>query len=479
MCSNVYEQYLLNFRFTEGEIKEILPFWLKACRLLELSEEDLRFSMEEWLPAYWDLSLEGVRKCIGAYLREFIRVFRMEEYKKEGAKILYCNLPVHIPCVYANKIAGGERIHICQPDFILVSVLQAFFNKTDFLPGAGTFSMGNNCWHCGKNRIGMEAQCKGMVASPTVTWDWGLFCNEGLKTEEYMERLDFESKRNYVISTIPHDMKFGIRESDNKRRVQYLADRLRIAQKEISEYTGIVVTEDDIREAEAQYFAYIDKFENLMTLIYHADPQPVSCNNFTLFESMQNTPFDTGWEYLTDALEVLTEEIRQRVQKKEGVLPKGAPKFACHFTPYCVPWLDRAFTDQGINIAYNLFFPTASSLKRFRSDRDIYRMLAKQWLITPGAVNIGDEANIVTEILEEKPVDGVLSGFFSFECWLGSLHKAVNQIVEENTGIIHYYLEGNFWNDAQYTREERLSRIQNISYHIRIRKMVEADYGKE
>lgn len=106
-------------------------------------------------------------------------------------------------------------------------------------------------------------------------------------------------------------------------------------------------------------------------------------------------------------------------------------------------------------------------------------MLAKQWLITPGAVNIGDEANIMTQILEERPVDGVLSGFFSFECWLGSLHKAVNQIVEENTGIIHYYLEGNFWNDVQYTREERLSRIQNISYHTRIRKMVEADYGQK
>lgn len=377
MCDNIYEQYLMNFGFSKKEVEMNLPSWLKACQILELSEEDIRFSMEEWIPSYWDLSLEGVRKCIGAYLREFIQLFRMDEYKKKGAKILYCNLPVHIPCVYANKIAGGEKIHICQPDFILVSVLQAFFNKTDFLPGEGAFTMGNNCWHCGKNRLGVEARCRGIIASPTVTWNWGLFCNEGLKTEEYIDSLDFGSERKYVISTIPHDMKFGMKESHNERRVRYLADRLRIAQQEISEYTGIAVTEEDIRKAEEQYFAYIDKFEKLMMLIYRADPQPVSCNNFTLFESLQNTPFDTGWEYLMEALETMIGEIQKRIQRKEGVLPKGAPKFACHFTPYCVPWLDCAFEEQGINIAYNLFFPTASSLKQVRDDTDIYQNVGK------------------------------------------------------------------------------------------------------
>ena len=59
------------------------------------------------------------------------------------------------------------------------------------------------------------------------------------------------------------------------------------------------------------------------------------------------------------------------------------------------------------------------------------------------------------------------------------MHKTTIQIIEESTEIPHYYLEGNFWNDATFTKEGRLSRIQNISYHTRIRQMVRADYGKK
>lgn len=46
------------------------------------------------------------------------------------------------------------------------------------------------------------------------------------------------------------------------------------------------------------------------------------------------------------------------------------------------------------------------------------------------------------------------------------------KIVEERTGIPHYYLEGEFWNDERYSLDNRITRIQNIAYTVKINHMM-------
>ncbi len=479
LMSDIYRQYLATFEFSDEEIEENLTFWKKVCHLLNFSKKDVRYSLEQWIPQYWDISLRGVRMCIGAYIRELIQFSRLAEFKERGDKIIYCNLPVHPVAVYANKVAGGERIHISQPDFLLISVLQVLFGKTELMKGKDFSCLNKNGQHCGKNRMRINAQCEGIIAAPTVEWNWGMLCNEGPKTDEYMKCLDMESEGHSVVTIMPHDVNMGVREAEDDRRVSYLSERIAYAQKEISHYTGITINQKHILQADELYQEYVSKLEEMNRLIYEADPQPVSCNEFTLFSSIQHTPFDTGWKYFLEAITIFIEEIEERIQKKAGRLPAGSPKFACFFTPYCVPWVGQIFENQGVNIAYDMYFATSSIQKQCENDEDIYRIMAKQWLSHPVSVNTGDEANILIRILQDKPVDGVLYGFFTFDCWIEGMHKTMLQIVEEKTGIPQYYLEGNFWNDASFTKEDRLSRIQNISYHTRIRQMVRTDYGKK
>lgn len=126
---DIYRQYLAAFEFSEEEVQESVPFWRNVCGLLNVSEEDVRYSLEKWIPQYWDISLKGVRKCIGAYIRELIQFSRLSEFKERGERIIYCNLPVHPAAVYANKVAGGEQIHISQPDFLLISVIRVLFGN--------------------------------------------------------------------------------------------------------------------------------------------------------------------------------------------------------------------------------------------------------------------------------------------------------------------------------------------------------------
>ena len=112
--------------------------------------------------------------------------------------------------------------------------------------------------------------------------------------------------------------------------------------------------------------------------------------------------------------------------------------------------------------------------------KDIYKTIAQQWFTIPSAVHMLDEARLIEEILRKYPVDGVLFGFFSFDRWVGTLEKTLIRIVEERTGIPHYYLEGEFWDDDRYSLADRLTRIQNIAYTVKINHMMNgAGYAKK
>ena len=54
---------------------------------------------------------------------------RLSEYKNRGDKILYYNMPIHPVCIYANKLRGGDSVHISYPDYIVATVFNAFFHR--------------------------------------------------------------------------------------------------------------------------------------------------------------------------------------------------------------------------------------------------------------------------------------------------------------------------------------------------------------
>ena len=45
-------------------------------------------------------------------------------------------------------------------------------------------------------------------------------------------------------------------------------------------------------------------------------------------------------------------------------------------------------------------------------------------------------------------------------------------MVEKQTGIQHFYIEGDFWDDENYRIEDRIRQIENISYFLHMEKMI-------
>ena len=101
--ADIYEKFLRLVGFEEDEIGDYLPEWRKASEKVKLSEDDIKFATEEWIPANFDIKLKGVRKLLGAQIKELIDLTKANEYKQQGVKIVYGILPAILHYYYALK----------------------------------------------------------------------------------------------------------------------------------------------------------------------------------------------------------------------------------------------------------------------------------------------------------------------------------------------------------------------------------------
>lgn len=467
MRENIHRQFLCLLGWEGKELERFLPDWLNAAAFLQLTEKDMTFAVNEWLPKYWDLSLSGVRKCIAACIREAAELAKMEIYKEAGDQILYTNNTSSYACICANRLAGRGRLHVAYPDFIMTTVWQAFFGKLPEQVHKNS-GMSASCSHCALNCTRVASRTGGLLPEPSVKWNWGLHCDEAPKTEELIDCTTGRESTADVLTTIPHDAPLGTMEAEDDSRVAFLAEEIREGQKKVSAITGIPVTEADMRAGMSEYMAYMGRVEKLIRLVVNAEAQPISGNELALFSLCMQVCFDTGTGFVNDALDTVISEVEERIKLGIGVLPKGSPKLACHFVPLNVPWVDKAFRDNGVNLSLGRVFPLASWMEEKLKGEDMYIDAARQCLMCPDAVNMKNEAAIIIKLLNEFSFDGALFGFYDFDRWIGALHKTMIQLVEEGTGVAHYYLEGEFWDGNRYSIEDRISIIRSICNCLKI-----------
>lgn len=469
MADNIHVEFLKFLGWKDEELDSFLPRWLSAAAFLRLSDKDVADALNVWIPKYWDVSLMSVRKLIAAFIREAVELSRAGQYKEEGCSIIYSNPTASHACNYANRIAGEGRVHVFYPDFVITTINQAFFGKMTNGVDANSCLSGN-CRHCALNAARVDSSTSGQLPAPTVTWSWGLHCNENSKSLEMINCMMGDEWQDVFI-TIPHDASLGDIECENDYRVDYLARQIRDGQKRVSQLTGVEVRDEHLQQAMDEYLSYMRLIDRLTDLVVNADPQPISGNVLNQLGLCMQVCFDTGLGYVMDAVETAIVEVEERIEKGIGVVPKGSPKLACHFQPLHLPWIENAFIENGVSIALGRIFPLGRWLEEMVDENDVYITAARHCLMCPNAVNMKNEAAIAIRMFSEYSFDGALFGFFSHDRWIGALHKTMVRRVEEVTGLPHYYLEGEFWGSDDSTVDDRLPFIRSICNSMKISKL--------
>lgn len=464
--------------FEGEEIEEFLPGWLKAIEILGFSDEDIRYAKDEYIPQNWDVQYRGVRRLIGTYMRELVEITKTQQYKDEGKPVIYGVLPaITLPYAAFKKAAQKSEkgdAYVCFPDLMLVTILNGFFHKAaPFLNQAEDLGFTYGCRHCPLNKVRMTGYAKGILASPDVIWSWGLNCDEGPKTDEMIQCLIGE-KWNYIVSRIPHDTYFGEADDAIEDRVAYLAEVIKADMAKVSEITGLYPTAEDLQEAIDEGNRVTFKIATLVNMVVTADPLPLGGNHLPLYQEILFTPFNLGVKYLEEAIDITIAEVRQAIKEGKGILPKGAPKLGSYFVPFTVPWVDRMFRDNGVGTTFSsCVTPSKSQMRPTKYPDDPYKSIAENWLKYPLGQNMGYEVESMIEKIEGSKPDGMLMGFFDFDRWLGAHQKMAAELVEKRTGVPHYYIESDFWDDRDYSAEALRTRIESISQLMHMRKDME------
>jgi benzoyl-CoA reductase/2-hydroxyglutaryl-CoA dehydratase subunit BcrC/BadD/HgdB len=470
MAKKVYREFLETLGFSSQECDEMLPRWVAVAKKLGLKEKDVTYSISTWIPDYWNLQLKGVRLALQVYFKELLLVGELEEFRQKGGKLVYGTLPCQTAAFRAIELAGGDNVVVCFPDFVMMLAMSIFFHKQSMLVEDDCY-LSNRCRHCGINKTRFNACQAGRIPFPDVMWSWGFFCNEATKTEELIQEV-LEPQWHYVMSALPHDSYLGEHEEENPARVKQMAKELEQGHKEIGKILGITIEHKHVYDALRETGNYTKKLDELISLVANSDPQPISGNELALFSGPMGMAFSDGFEGLGAAIDVMLEEVKQLVAQKKGILPEGAPKLGAHFVPVCIPWVEKAFRDNGVALSLSSYFCTPPRLFQAPKYLDPYQLLAYQWLQNPNAVNMDYEVELFAEMMKRFHVDGMLYGFFTFDRWLGSHQKILIGKIEEKTGIQHFYMEGDIWNDGNYKKEDRINRIENIAYFLKMNKLM-------
>lgn len=478
MANKELNTRLLQLAAFEGdELETFLPDWLKCVETVGLCDEDIRYAVEEYIPQNWDVQYLGIRKLVGAFLRELVELIRSNQYKAEGKKIIYGILPASTTPYVAFKHAAGDDAFVSFPDYTLVTILNGFFHKAGpFLEKAEKEGFTYGCRHCPLNKMRLTAASSGLIPEPDVIWSWGFGCDEGAKTDEMIQALT-GNKWRYIVSRAPHDTHIHdkVVQHDDEDKVKYFAQELKIGMEKISEITGIYPTVEDMNFAISECNRFMFKVSTLTNLVCKSDPVPLSGTALTVFSTALSQPYALGFKYIEDALDTLIVEIRKAVKEGKGVLPKGAPKVGCYFFPFCNPWIDRLFRENGIATTFSVCMaPARVQMMPPKYTEDPYMGMAESYLKMPtsGLNLLHEVAQNIEKVTANKP-DAMIMGFYDFDRWVGINMKVSADLVEKETGIPHYYIESDFWDDRDYSEESLRTRIESISQLIHMRKDME------
>ena len=469
MANKVHEAFLKLVGFEDAEIPEYLPEWRNASEKLGLRDEDVAFALQEWIPAHFEVQLQGVRKLLGCLIKEVVDLTKANAYKQAGTKIVYGIMPAITHYYYALKLTAGEKVYVSFPDYFLTVVLNALFHRLNpYLEEAEKTGVPYGCRHCALNKTRYAARRLGIIPSPDVNWIWGFVCDEGPKTDEFIQLYHDPTWETY-ITRIPHDQPLGTVEDEVVERVEYLASQMRDGFQFVQDVAGFQVPEGKIAAVTKSWQRYYNKLAELYRLLA-SDPQPLSGQIGGLFFMPLTAPFNTGLEPMERALDTTIEEVKQRVARKEGIMPEGAPKLMAFIMPVTLPWIPKMFENNGVGLTFgDIYLPSKKQLMPPRYD-DPFMAAAETWLKRSSSINTGYRAQLIREKMETYGIDGLVLGFFDFDRWIGSDHRLLARMVEEQTSKPVFYIEGDIWDDRDYSPEALRTRIESICEIVKMRK---------
>jgi len=463
--SKYYYELLKVCGFEDEEIKKDKLRIEKTFEKLELGPQDMK-TAEEWVRQNHDVELVGVRKLLGAWLRELIDLVLA---KDEGKKIVYYGFPSIQGPGMAIKASAPEELYVACPDVVLCHTLGQIFNRlTPVLEAGEENGLPPGHGLCTLQTIRVGGLAKGIIPIPDLVTASSYYCDMGSKADELLHER-YGHRAVYVDGSM--DSKWGEYPEYLPQRVEFLGAQLKKLFEAVREVLGVEVTSDTWDKAMStsrQLFHSIGQ----LTRLAMADPMPISSVETGL--ALQLTAGSTGRAIIEgpEAVDILCQEVKQRADAGIGVVGKEAPRVMNFAAPFSDPTITHMMENAGLALAVTLQTvppPKAAQPTTYTTPGEIRAEREMQMGVYHGSFGL---VKRFADAAKDLKLDGIIWGY-QYNCRpLAQPSHFLKKWIEDNVGVPVLSLEMDIYDSRNYNAAALRTRVEAFAEMLRARKAV-------
>jgi len=458
-----YDELLKICGFEVEEINREKSRIEKALKKLQIGPEDMD-TAENWVRQNHDVELLGVRKLLGAWLKELIDLVLARD---EGKKVVYYGFPTIAGPGMSIKMAAPEEVFSACPDVILCHTMGQIFNKlTPILEAGEENGLPPGHSLCSLQTIRAGALAKGIIPVPDLVITSSYYCDAGSKTDELLhERYGHPA----IYADGSMDSRWGEYPEYFPQRVEFLGAELNELFKGVKKILGVEVTSDAWDKA-MSISRHLFKGVSVSNELIKADPTPISQAEIGLATWLATGCTGRAMNDGPGAIDILNLEIKKRVDEGIGVVEKGAPRVMTILTHYSDASVTRMVEDEGLAICATLF----SSAPPKAMAKSTYTTLGE--IVAEREMRIGffhssyGKVMRTAKVIEDLNVDGIIWNYI-YNCRpLCITTHLLKKWVEENMGIPTLLLESDNFDSRSYSAESLRTRVETFADMLRAKK---------
>jgi benzoyl-CoA reductase/2-hydroxyglutaryl-CoA dehydratase subunit BcrC/BadD/HgdB len=461
-----YDSVLKLCGYEPGEIEEQRPRLEKTFDRLEFSPEDFERA-EERLREYFDIELVGIRKMLGLWIQSLVDVVLARE---EGKKLVYTMMPPMV--IVQNAMAMVSKdIYVTAPDILLTYTHGAIFGNLNTITEAAEEDLLplESCY-CGGIKAKLGAVSKGLIPMPDLFVASGFVCDQTPKVDQILnERHNVPVV--YIDGTLDEEKMNWEKTSD--RRIEYLVQESKDALSKFQEVTGCVVTDEMVREANSRARDLRKRCKKVADLIRDADPAVIGFDNVAaLFRAANWLVNPTTYGKTEAVIELCYTELKERADRGEGVVAKGAPRVAVY--KVCGdPSVVRGIEKLGLAVIADNTGIMAPKREEYKSQYEDFWYQGIELFVRMG---VGYPSRQV-EFFKDLDIDGVIYNY-PVGCRDQCISPVkVRDIITKELGIPVLLLEFDHVETRLYSAEAILNRVEPFAEMLKEMKAAKAKQG--
>jgi hypothetical protein len=462
--ANYYDGLLRLCGFEDEDIEEERPRVEASFERLGIGPEDME-TAESWVSQNHDVSLQGVRKLLGAWLKELIDLVLA---KDEGKKVVYFGFPSILgPGLMIS--ASSNDVFLSAPDMVLDHTMGHIFNNlTPILEDGEKNGLPPGHALCSLWQAKIGGTVKGMIPVPDLALASSYYCDMGSKADDLVTAL-YGVPIAYIDGVM--DSKWGEFPDYLPERVRYLGGQINQALKMAEKVLDIKIASDAWEKSQQDSQAFINNLLKLLELM-KADPVPVSIVELELLEALSGTSTGRGIQEGIKAMEILIQELEERVKAGVGATEKGAPRVMTWVGHCTDPRVTRLVEDVGLAVPLTLTLswvagPAVEPKGNYTTPGEIIansELAMGMYHGTDGAIKAFETGAKVMKL------DGFIMNYL-YNCRPdATLSHTTKKYLEEKTGLPVLSLEIDCFDSRTYSAASLRTKVETFAEMLKATK---------